>query len=101
MYVSIISLYSILCKTMTSTESKDIPLPDVKMVEKTDGDVHFSLVSIDGMNMIPFMVLMDVGPAQRFVDVRNLEVREDDIILATFLKSGMSACKTATMRNSL
>ena len=63
--------------------------PCVRKIERTDGNITFSYISVDGIGMIPFPGLISEGPARRFQAIRDLETRNNDIILATYPKSGM------------
>ena len=72
---------------MTSDVDKDSPC--VRKIDRTDGDITFSYISVDGIGMIPFPGLMSEGPARRFQAIRDLETKSTDIMLATYPKSGM------------
>ena len=71
---------------MTSN-SEDL-LPEVRKIERKDGEVTFSNLSVDGVGMIPFPGLQLNGPAEHFCAIRNLKMNKNDILLATFPKSG-------------
>ena len=73
---------------MSSLSKTETPYPEVGRKESRDGNVHFSLISIGGMGIVPSPGILLDGPAQRIMDIKNMETREDDIILVTFPKSG-------------
>ena len=75
---------------MTSTNNQG-PLPVVGRKEKSDGNIRFTIPTVDGLGLPPFPGLMQDGPAERLMNIKNLDTRDDDIILATFPKSGVCA----------
>ena len=63
--------------------------PYVRKIERKDGSITFSYISVDGIGMIPFPALLTEDSPHRFQAIRDLETKSDDIILATYPKSGI------------
>ena len=79
---------------MSSLSKSETAYPEVGRKKARDGNVNFSLISIGGMGIVPSPGLLLDGVAQRVMDIKHMETREDDIILVTFPKSGKSAAKS-------
>ena len=71
------------------TSSPEVVLPEVRQIERQDGEVTFRYLSVDGIGLVPFPGLQfKNGPAEHFCAIRNLKMNKDDILLSTFPKSG-------------
>ena len=75
--------------------SSDTHHPDARRIDIPGAEFSFNMFPVDGMLMPLFTGMRARGPLRRLEEIRDMDMRKDDIILTTHPKSGIHSLFTA------